>query len=73
MTKLKLDNMNMVKKEYIAPSIEVVEMETVSMLAGSQEEVTDDKKIGGGNRDEELDEELSNRRRNYWREVGGGW
>lgn len=70
MTKLKLNNMNMMKKEYIAPTIEVIEMEAISMLAGS---VEDDTVIGGGDWNEEPDEELSNRRRNYWREVGGGW
>ena len=74
MTKLKLNNMNMMKKEYIAPTIEVIEMEAISMLAGSLgSEVEDDTVIGGGNWNEEPEEELSNRRRNYWREVGGGW
>ena len=62
--------MNMMKKKYIAPAIEVVEMEPVSVLAGS---VLDGKELGG-NPDEE-GEELSNRRRNYWNEVGSdrGW
>lgn len=59
----------MMKKEYIAPAIEVVEMEPVSMIADSQ--VQDDNPLGG-NRDEE-GEELSNRRRNFWEEMGSGW
>ena len=57
--------MNMTKKKYITPAIEVVEMESVSMFA-----VSNGGEIGG-NPDEEFDEELSNRRRNYWNEVGG--
>ena len=62
--------MNMIKKEYIAPAIEVVEMEvTPYMVAGS---VMDGGEIGG-NPDEEPEEELSNRRRNYWNEVGRMW
>ena len=56
--------MNMTKKKYIAPDIEVVEMEMSSMLALSNDEEI------GGNPDEE-GEELSNRRRNYWDEIGG--
>lgn len=59
----------MMKKEYIAPAIEVVEMEPVSMIADSQ--VQDDNPLGGN--PEEEGEELSNRRRNYWNEVGRGW
>ena len=62
--------MNMMKKKYIAPAIEVVEMEPVSVLAGS---VLDGKELGGNPNEE--GEELSNRRRNYWNEVGSdrGW
>lgn len=60
--------MNMTKKKYVTPAIEVVEMESVSMFASSG--VNDGGEIGG-NPDEEFDEELSNRRRNYWNEVGG--
>ena len=60
--------MNMMKKKYIAPAIEVVEMEPVSVLAGS---VLDDKELGGNPNEE--GEELSNRRRNFWNEVDGGW
>lgn len=76
MTKLKLNNMNMMKKEYIAPTIEVIEMDTVSMFAGS---IQDGSSLGGGSGSgggdfgEEPDEELSNRRRNFWSEVGGRW
>lgn len=63
--------MNMMKKKYIAPAIEVVEMETVSVLAGS---IVDGGQIGV-KPGEAPDEELSNRRRNYWNEVGSdrGW
>ena len=49
------------KNEYIAPAMEVVEMEVISMLADSQWEF----KPG------EEGEELSNRRRNFWEEIGG--
>lgn len=59
------------KNKYIKPEIEIIEIEPVSMLAISE---------GGGlnvKGDEEIDpdngSELSNRRRNYWKEVGGGW
>ena len=71
--------MNMMKKEYIAPAIEVIELETISMIAGS---VEDGQQIGGGSgttydgdygSSSEPTQELSNRRRNYWNEVGGGW
>lgn len=60
----------MIKKEYIAPAIEVVEMETVSMFAGS---VNNDEVIGGNPNEDFGDDgsELSNRRRNFWDEVGG--
>ena len=57
--------MNMTKKKYVTPAIEVVEMESVSMFA-----VSDNDEMGG-NPEEKPDEELSNRRRNYWDEVGG--
>ena len=56
--------MNMVKKEYIAPAVEVVEMEVTHMLADSNLSYDPD---------ESPDEELSNRRRNFWDEVGRGW
>lgn len=59
--------MNMMKKKYIAPAIEVIEMETVSVLAGS---IVNGGQIGG-NPGEAPEEELSNRRRNFWNEVGG--
>ena len=68
--------MTTMKKEYIAPTIEVVEMEVVSMIAGS---VFDGEQIGGGSgstnngdygSSEEPESWLSNRRRNYWEEVG---
>ena len=57
--------MNMTKKKYVTPAIEVVEMESVSMFA-----VSDGGEMGG-DFEEKPDEELSNRRRNYWNEVGG--
>ena len=57
----------MLKKEYVAPAMEVVEMEVTHMLADS---ILDGKETGG-NRDELPDEELSNRRRNFWEEIGG--
>ena len=68
--------MDMMKKKYIAPSIEVVEMEELCLVSAS---IQDGDSLGGGggtgsgggNFDEEYDEELSNRRRNYWNEVGG--
>ena len=57
------------KNKYIKPEIEVIEIEPITMLAISE---------GGGlnvNGDKEIDydkggSELSNRRRNYWKEVG---
>ena len=60
------------KNKYIKPEIEVIEIEPITMLAISE---------GGGlnvKGNEEIDydnggSELSNRRRNYWKEVGGGW
>ena len=58
---------NMEKKEYIAPAIEVVEMEAICLVVGSLEDGGD----FGGNPDLPPTEELSNRRRNYWSEVGG--
>ena len=62
--------MNMMKKKYIAPAIEVIEMETVSVLAGS---IVDGGQIGGNPNEDFGDDgsELSNRRRNFWNEVGG--
>ena len=59
--------MNMEKKEYVAPAIEVVEMEEICIVAGSLEDGED----LGGNPDLPPTEELSNRRRNYWDEIGG--
>lgn len=55
------------KKEYIKPEIEIVELEPIIILAISD---------GGGLdvKNEEINpdtgSELSNRRRNYWKEVG---
>ncbi len=61
----------MIKKEYVTPAMEVVEMEVISMFAGS---VDNDKPVGDY-RDEDLGDddgcELSNRRRNFWEEIGG--
>ena len=59
--------MNMMKKKYIAPAIEVVEVELISMLA-----VSDGKDVGGS-WGKEPDEELSNRRRDYWNSNEWGW
>lgn len=59
--------MNMMKKKYIAPAIEVVEMELISMLAVSNGEEI------GGDPNTPPTEELSNRRRNFWNEIDGGW
>ena len=58
--------MEMMKKEYIAPAIEVVEMDEICIVAGSLE---DGKEIGG-DFNEVPEGVLSNRRRNYWKEVG---
>ena len=62
--------MNMMKKKYIAPAIEVIEIETVSVLAGS---IVNGGQIGGNPNEDFGDDgsELSNRRRNFWNEVGG--
>ena len=55
------------KKEYIRPEVEIIELEPITMLSISSE--------GNLNvKDEEIDyenggSELSNRRRNYWNEV----
>lgn len=61
--------MNMTKKEYIAPAIEVVEMEVLTPLL-------DGSIVNGGdiviNPDEE-GEELVNRRRDYWNSNEWGW
>jgi hypothetical protein len=48
------------KKEYIAPQIEVVEIDAMSMFAGSKPE------IGVGNGDAEADDAWSNRHRGEW-------
>ena len=53
--------MNM-KKEYMKPEISVVEIEMMAMLASSPSDVNIN--------DNHADEELSNRRRNFWDEVG---
>ena len=62
--------MNMMKKKYIAPAIEVIEIETVSVLAGS---IVNGGQIGGNPNEDFGDDgsELSNRRRNFWNKVGG--
>lgn len=61
--------MKMMKKEYIAPAMEVVEMDEICIVVGSLE----DGGSFGGDFEKEPEEVLSNRRRNYWKEVGGGW
>ena len=58
--------MKMKKKEYIAPAIEVVEMDEICIVVGSLENGGS----FGGDFEEEPEEVLSNRRRNYWKEVG---
>lgn len=55
----------MIKKEYITPAIEVVEMEMTSCMMT----VSNDKPIGGDSENPPF-EELSNRRRNFWDEIG---
>lgn len=50
------------KRKYIAPAVEVVEMGSISMFAGS---VQNGGQIGG-DFDEEFEEELSNKRRGQW-------
>ena len=70
MTKMKKEEITMMKKEYIAPTIEVVEMDEICLVTGSVQ----DGEVFGGNPDEDFGDEgseLSNRRRNYWQEVGG--
>lgn len=59
------------RKEYIKPEIEVVILEAMSMLAVSSggNIIVD----GGTEIDPDNGSELSNRRRNYWNEVDGGW
>ena len=58
------------KKEYIKPEMEIVELEPITMLAISSEGGLDVK-------DEEINpdtgSELSTPRRNYWKEIDGGW
>lgn len=56
--------MNMIKKEYIAPTIEVVEMEVLTPLLDGSIEI---------HPDEEGEEELVNRRRDYWNSNEWGW
>ena len=67
--------MTMMKKEYIAPAIEVVEMDEICVVAGSLENggTIGGGGSGGGDFDEEPEEILSNRRRNYWKEMNRGW
>jgi hypothetical protein len=50
----------MEKKKYITPECEVVEMETVTVIAGSTPEVGEDKETGGG------DDTAANRHRGEW-------
>ena len=61
--------MNMIKKEYITPTIEVVEMEVLTPLLGGS--IVNGDEIGF-NPDKE-GEELSNRRRDYWNSNEWGW
>ncbi len=61
--------MNMIKKEYIAPTIEVVEMEVLTPLLGGS--IIDGGTIGGNPKEE--GEELVNRRRDYWNSNEWGW
>ena len=70
------NRVEMNKKEYIKPTMEIVELDSeIVMLAGSPNgggmNVVDPEK--GGSFDSSEDEQYSNRRRNYWNEVGGGW
>ena len=60
--------MNMMKKKYIAPAIEVVEMEMSPCMLP----VSNDQPIGG-DPGTPPEEELSNRRRNFWNEIDSGW
>lgn len=62
-------NMNRMKKEYITPSIMVVEMEELCLVAGSWEDGGE----VGGDPQKPPTMELSQRRRNWWNEVEGGW
>lgn len=50
----------MEKRIYIVPESEVVEMETVTVIAGSTPEVGEDKDTGGG------DDTAANRHRGEW-------
>ncbi|MBR4311787.1 MAG: hypothetical protein IKT86_00405 [Bacteroidaceae bacterium] len=59
------------RKEYIKPEIEVVVLEAMSMLAvssGGNIKVDGETEI-----DPDNGSELSNRRRNFWNEIDGGW
>ena len=64
---MEIMNTKNMKKEYIKPEIEIVEVEPITMLAISSEGGLD---VDGT---EEPDEELSNRRRNFWSEIDSGW
>ena len=54
----------MIKKEYVTPSIEVVELETESMILS----ISNGDEVGGDPNTPPT-EELSNGRRNYWDEI----
>ena len=70
MTKRKeYSTMDMIKKEYITPTIEVVEMEVLTPLLGGS--IIDGGTIGGNPNEE--GEELVNRRRDYWNSNEWGW
>ena len=55
----------MKKKEYMKPTIEVVELETESMILS----ISDGEGVGGDPNTPPT-EELSNGRCNYWNEIG---
>ena len=55
----------MIRKEYVTPAIEVVELEMASMLLS----VSNGEELGGDPNTPPT-EELSNGRRNYWSEIG---
>ena len=68
--------MIMEKKVYIKPTIEIIEFASeVMMVAGSVNgggmNVVNPET--GGSFDSSEDDQYSNRRRNYWNEIGGGW
>lgn len=61
--------MNMTKKEYIAPAIEVVEMEVLTPLLDGSIVNRGEIEI----KPDEEGEELVNRRRDYWNSNEWGW